>query len=221
MRLTTFMTTHMLGDEDTVQQLITRLDAQNLAMAPYLGETVPPQIGNVPGSTASSISTAAAAHVYAAAIGAPPKIAEFPPSQYLRSAIPVDRFALNPGRDYYVAQLPGSKFAYDAQTMFGFGDYPVITGSGVDPAVLRWVPWVLRHSAAFTERRSLVLAMIEDGLDGDPDPERLQTEDGRMHLGIYFSRISQWVTAPVDDDENGLSAETIAALYPPGQSTSD
>ena len=98
--------------------------------------------------------------------------------------------------------------------MFGFGDYPVITGSGVDPAVLRWVPWVLRHSAAFTERRSLVLAMIEDGLDGDPDPARLQTEDGRMHLGICFSRISQWVTAPVDDDENGLSAETIAALYP-------
>jgi hypothetical protein len=150
--------------------------------------TVPPQIGNVPGSTASSISTAAAAHVYAAAIGAPPKIAEFPPSQYLT----VDRFASNPCRDYYVAQLPSSKFAHDAPTMFGSGDYPVITGSGVDPAVLRWVPWLLRQSAAFTERRSLVLAMIEDGLDGDPDPERLQTEDGRMHLGIYFSRISQW-----------------------------
>ena len=84
--------------------------------------------------------------------------------------------------------MPGATFGLPQPFMFGTGDYPVITGSGVDPAVLKWVPWYLRHSAAVSPSATHVLQIIEPGLGGDIDPEQLQTGDGRDQLGAYFGR---------------------------------
>ena len=76
---------------------------------------------------------------------------------------PINRFSLNPGGDYY-AGISGTP-----PTMFGAGDLPVITGSGVDPSILRWVAWPIRTTAAFTESRGTVAMLIEVSLEGDPE----------------------------------------------------
>ena len=95
--------------------------------------------------------------------------------------------------------------------MFGSGDLPLITGSGVDPALLAWCPWYLRHSGAFTESRAHVLAIIEEGLDDDPDTERLQTESGRGNLQQYLARIATWVTTPMPEAE--MSDEEVDRIF--------
>jgi hypothetical protein len=117
----------------------------------------------------------------------------------------------------FSAQLPGATFAYAAPTMFATGDLPLITGSGVDPAVLKWTPWHLRHSAAFSPSASHVLQIIEAGLSGDIDPDRLQTSDGQDQLQAYFGRIAEWVSAPVPDQEP--SEEEMSRLFGPGPGT--
>ena len=53
-------------------------------------------------------------------------------------SILIDRFSLSPGPDFVRALLPGARFASRAPGMFAaYRDLPIITGSGVDPRILR------------------------------------------------------------------------------------
>lgn len=138
---------------------------------------------------------------------------EYTSSRWLGMNQPINRFSLNPGAEYYAA-ISGTP-----PTMFAAGDLPVITGSGVDPSILRWVAWPIRHTAAFAESRGTVAYLIEASLEGDPEGwwYTMVSDDGRMVLDSYFGKIATWVnTLPLD--ENGipqdLSLEEIKRFYP-------
>jgi hypothetical protein len=165
---------------------------------------------------------AAYAPVYAQAI-APRAIMEIPPTRFLGdgSALEISRFALNPGETFYRQHLPGAAFAYAAPKMFATGDLPLLTASGVDPSILVYAAWFLRHTAALTDSRAHVLEIVEESAtDLGPDPEALQIDSGRDRWQDYFARISRWVSTPPQSE--GLPAgnqtlqEQMLRLYGPG-----
>jgi hypothetical protein len=161
----------------------------------------------------------AALGISSASVGSPPIMLEYTRNQWIGMQTPVNRFSINPGAEYYAA-IPGTP-----PTMFGVGDLPIITGSGVDPSVLRWVAWPLRHSAAFTSSRADVAIMIELSMIGDPEAwqndQDLQNEAGRQSLNDYWARVFTWVnTLPADGNGLGdLTPEEIARFYPDGPSS--
>src|SRR5829696_5030032 len=90
------------------------------------------------------------------------------------------------------------QFPAPAPQMFSSGPLPRFTSSGVDPEALWWVPWKLRHSAAYTPHRSRVLKMIEEseGLE-----DKLQSPDGRAALREYVERAREWALAAPPEEE--------------------
>ena len=87
--------------------------------------------------------------------------------------------------------------------------------------MLRFVPWRVRHSAAFNPDRGYVLQLVEladsltgSALDGS-DLEDWQTDIGRDHLAQYFEKIIAWANAPVSTDGE-ITQEEIARAYPSG-----
>jgi hypothetical protein len=93
-----------------------------------------------------------------------------------RYGIMIDRFSLNPAVEFAHASLSEETLPSPAPTMFAGGhDLPLVTASGVDPAVLRWVPWRLRHSAAYATTRAQVMLIMEEG---DDQEERVQNSAG-------------------------------------------
>jgi hypothetical protein len=151
--------------------------------------------------------------------GTPPAIMERPNNRYLGANFEIDRFSLNPGRDYYSQALPASAFAGPAPEMFSSGPLPIMTGSGAPPEVLRSVAWILRPSAAFATSRAHVLELIEASQQTLEDQSwaELQNDAGRHHLGVYFQEISIWINTPPDDQRQGLqdlSIEEIERFYP-------
>jgi hypothetical protein len=165
----------------------------------------------------SSITAQGAPRAVAAAglpAGGPPTIIEYSRNEWIGNRTPVNRFSLNPGAEYYSLSEPGP-----APTMFAAGDLPVLTGSGVDPAMLRWVAWPLRTTAAFSSSRSEVSLLIEASLQGDPDSWQgasLVSAEGRAALDVYWSKIATWVNTPVDVTSSNAepTAEEMAAFYP-------
>ena len=148
------------------------------------------------------------------AVGSPPIMVEYTRNQWVGMAQPINRFSMNPGAEYYPG-IPG-----DPPKMFGGGtrDLPIATGSGVDPAILAWVAWPLRHSAAFTSSRADVAIMIELSMEGDPEAwgndADLLNEAGRQSLNSYWGRIFTWASSvPVGADGQELTAEEYARLY--------
>jgi hypothetical protein len=153
--------------------------------------------------------TAALSITGGSSAGAPPTILEYTRNSWIGMRTPVDRFSLNPGGDYY-AEIPGT-----APTMFAGGrDLPIITGSGVDPNVLRWVAWPIRTTAAFAESRAHVAQLIELSLDGDPEGFwELVSVEGRTTLENYWGRIAMWVQTPVDVNQP-LTESDYSQFYP-------
>jgi hypothetical protein len=136
---------------------------------------------------------------FAGFTGTPPVVLE-------RSRIfggkPINRFALSPGRDFVAQALPASEIAGEGPTFFASGDLPPLTGSGCDPAILPWCAWEMRHSAAYSDSRAMVLEIIEASAEGITEPE-LTNEPGRSALNRYIGAIHTWAnTAPFDDREN-------------------
>jgi hypothetical protein len=126
----------------------------------------------------------------------------------------VDPFGPSPAAAYIRKILPGATFTGPEPTMFKSGDLPLVTGSGVDPQVLRSVHWRLRHSAAVTASRAAVLKMVEQS-DDELNRDRLMHRDGRAMLGEYLERVQEWArTAPADITETEADA-FIASSFPP------
>jgi hypothetical protein len=105
--------------------------------------------------------------------------------------------------------------------MFAAGPLPRFTASGLDVSVLRFVPWRVRHSAAFHSDRAYVLQLVElaDSLTGSvldgSDLEDMATTIGREHLAQYFEKIITWANTPVDEDGE-MTEEQIRRAYPSG-----
>jgi hypothetical protein len=122
----------------------------------------------------------------------------------------VGRYALRPGVDFVKAVMPEATFPGEAPEMFSTGVLPVFTASGIDPELLRNVRWTLRHAAAMSSSRALVLQMIETG------DANLQTREGQDALTSYFAEVWRWATTPPPteptDDE---AASLFGNLFPP------
>jgi hypothetical protein len=175
------------------------------------GETIDELLGQ---SNVATINTGYQPQAAATSLpaGGPPVLLEYSRSRWLGMSQPINRFSLNPGGDYY-AGISGTP-----PTMFGAGDLPVLTGSGVDPSILRWVAWPIRHTAAFTESRATVAHLIEASLEGDPEGwHDFVSPDGRAALDGYFAKIASWVNTLPTDAEGlpaDLSVEEIKRFYP-------
>jgi hypothetical protein len=96
--------------------------------------------------------------------------------------------------DYpYAVQASGGQ----VPTLFASGDTPAFTSSGIDPKILKGVPWQARHSLAAEPSRVKALEMYEE-LSG-PDGEVLAAQYAH-HDGVkaYEQRVMAWANAGWD-----------------------
>jgi hypothetical protein len=151
--------------------------------------------------------------------GNPPSVIEPPPRWLnLSNGIEVDRYATNPMVEYYRQLMPGASYVAAPPRMWVSGDLPVVTGSGVPPEILRWVPWWARHEAALTASRGRVLALIEEADHSDSAVDLL-TSDGRAVFADYQSRVQTWAsTLPAEPEQ---TPEDFSQLYGPGSQPAD
>jgi hypothetical protein len=112
----------------------------------------------------------------------------------------VDRYDLNPLVSYVRLLGTGSPYGGPAPTMFSSGDLPIFTASGVDPELLRWVAWPLRHSAASTSDQASVYRMAQP--DAGLDDRGLQNHDGAAAFESYKAAVWRWATAPAPQPPN-------------------
>ena len=112
----------------------------------------------------------------------------------------VDRFDLNPLVTYVRLLGTGSPYGGPAPMMFSSGDLPIFTASGVDPELLQWVAWPLRHSAAATPNQAIVYRMAQP--DADLDHRGLQNHDGAAAFESYKTAVWRWATAPPPQPPN-------------------
>jgi hypothetical protein len=185
---------------------LVRLDQPRIETDPVTGrQTYKGSFQNIQPQTAFSGSSAP--------VGAPPTMIEYSRNQWFGMDQPIDRFSLNPGQDYFVS-IPGP-----APTMFAAGDLPVICGTDIDPSVLRWVAWPLRHTAAFSSSRSQVSQLIEVSLEGDAEEFAAQTSVlGGAALSDYFARVGTWVQTLPTEPVGDMTPEDFARFYPDGSS---
>jgi len=156
---------------------------------------------------------ATAAAVTAAATGRPAPVLEpADPVYFGRDSfgIQIDRFSANPAVSYLRQAMAGHDFPTPAPSFFRTGDLPLITGSGVDPQVLAFIDWRVRHAAAFTTSRARVLKLIEES-DG-ADTTGLQSSDGRHALNEYLGRCRAWA---LDTGDQELSEEDFDSIFAP------
>jgi hypothetical protein len=105
-----------------------------------------------------------------------------------------------------------AQFVGQEPTMFASGDLPPNTARGVDPSILQWSAWEMRHSAAYAESRAQVLEIIEasaNGLATDPQiAAELSNQRGRDGLSDYLARVNEWA-ATLPAAEPGLNTTEI------------
>lgn len=98
-------------------------------------------------------------------------------------------------------------------SLFSTGDAPPFTASGIDPSLLRLLPWQMRHAAAQEPDRLTVLGMIEKHAN---EPDARVPSEG---LADYEKRVGDWLSgkwtnpAGVADADANAQAEAEDALY--------
>ncbi|PRY24051.1 hypothetical protein [Pseudosporangium ferrugineum] len=82
-------------------------------------------------------------------------------------------------------------------TLFQSGDVPAFTASGIDPSLLRNVPWAARHALATEPDRTRALQLFEDlsGPDGEVLAAQYEDHSGNKE---YRDRVLAWQQAGWD-----------------------
>jgi hypothetical protein len=108
--------------------------------------------------------------------------------------IDIDIFDLNPYVTL-VRQLPAADgISGEPPSMFSAGDLPIITASGLDPELLRWIPWTHRNSAAASGNPAEIYTMIEEA--DALSQEVLQNRQGVEAFQRYRAAVWAWATKP-------------------------
>lgn len=101
-----------------------------------------------------------------------------------------------------VQQMGGYQPAVEASngyvpSLFASGDVPVFCASGIDPVVLKGVPWQARHALATEPDRAKALQMYEElsGPDGDIAAAEYANHPGNAD---YERRVVAWSSAGWD-----------------------
>ncbi|MDR6439093.1 hypothetical protein J2790_004268 [Paenarthrobacter nicotinovorans] len=125
-----------------------------------------------------------------------------------------DPTALNPLYELELQERPHLVEAATSEslppTMWATGDLPPFTASGLDPEMLRHVPWQARHAAAAEPDRAKVLGMIENYQGGNE-----QEIIGIEHEGLaaYRQRMNDWLSGKNRPKDKPLTAEEADELY--------
>jgi hypothetical protein len=180
-------------------------------------------IGLIPADAISSGRTAVLANpTLAAATGGaygPSVVMEVLPDWHRGDEpISIDRYSSNPLVTAARQQMPGANFTGPPPEMFSTGPLPLFCASGLAVELLRWVPWRLRHMAAFSADRGHILRAIEEADDFDA-ARQLQTAQGLAALRDYEGRVRAWVmSVPAGEP---LTTEEMTGLFSAPQNPGD
>jgi hypothetical protein len=106
--------------------------------------------------------------------------------------------------------------------MFNTGNVSRFTASGVDPKLLRRVPYRLRHQAALENDPAKVLQMVEAGEGLRADELSGRDQAGQAAWGAWFDdepRVREWKdTAAPNSEAERRYVDTLRAAFdvPPG-----
>ncbi|YCK81225.1 hypothetical protein M1D89_19470 [Arthrobacter sp. D3-18] len=95
-------------------------------------------------------------------------------------------------------------------TMWATGDLPPFTASGIDPEMLRHVPWQARHAAAAEPDRAKVLGMI-DNYQGGAEQDIIEVE--HEGLAAYRVRMQRWMAGFDKPKDAPMSQQEQDELY--------
>lgn len=126
--------------------------------------------------------------------------------------VEVDVLGPNPLVAYVIAAYDGSPYGGEPPTMFYSGDRPPFLASGESPDVLRRVRFELRHSAAMTESRRVLLELVEVSADPEADPEAVMTPEGRGAFNAYREKVFRWATAG-PPEQTSFTSEDLDRLF--------
>jgi hypothetical protein len=122
--------------------------------------------------------------------------------------------ALNPLLEIETQNRPNlvnlAKSEAPAPTMWATGDLPPFTVSGLDPEMLRYVPWQARHAAAAEPDKAKVLKMIENNPETVEQETTLQEHEG---LAAYRQRMQRWLAGHDKPKDSGLTEAEEEDLY--------
>jgi hypothetical protein len=183
-----------LADSDSDKVVASAVGTLQLRAARRLGLSA----ATPPKSIMAAVSADNRVRAMAAPAAAAPTTASAPPAGRVAAATAQDltgAYALNP----LVAQTQADGVyasAYEASggavpTLFRSGDLPAFTASGVEPGLLRNIPWAARHALAAEPDRARVLDLFEQlsGPDADLALAELANHDGNKE---YTNRVVAW-----------------------------
>ena len=109
----------------------------------------------------------------------------------------VDVLGVNPLVDWVRVAHDSNPYEGEPPTFWRSGNDLPFVASGEAPRVLRKIRFELRHTAALTESRSHLLALVEASAPGAllSDPEQLMSPEGREAYAYYRQRVFAWATA--------------------------
>lgn len=112
-------------------------------------------------------------------------------------SVEIDVLGPNPAVQYILTAYGPPTSGATPPEMFHVGPKPPFLASGESPALLSKVRFELRHTAAMSESRSVLLACIEVSTSTalHIDPESLVSPAGRAALNDYLTRVWSWATA--------------------------
>lgn len=144
---------------------------------------------------------------------------------YLPRALMVDAFGPNPLVTDLEARRPKlAKMAKDrgpAPTLFATGNLPPFTASGVDPDLLKGLPYNWRHAAASEPDRTVVLAWLEQcAMDRAAFTAGV---DAKAHVGLldYQARMEGWTHGLLEPDVSIEEATYPDAFKSPAMRRAD
>lgn len=113
-------------------------------------------------------------------------------------------YAANPLADFYRASeahratYAAASSESAAPTLFESGDVPLVTASGMDPSVLRSLPWQARHPAAEAPTLQAAMRIVEDFSGPDADVSAQLEFAGHEGNRGYQQRMNHWLlSAPL------------------------
>jgi hypothetical protein len=125
-----------------------------------------------------------------------------------------DPHALNPLLEIETRNRPNlveiAKTEAPVPTMWATGDLPPFTASGIDPEMLRYVPWQARHAAAAEPDKAKVLGMI-DNFQGAAEQDIIEVE--HEGLAAYRVRMQRWMAGFDKPKDAPMSQQEQDDLY--------
>jgi hypothetical protein len=126
--------------------------------------------------------------------------------------VEIDVFDPNPLVTWVLKTVGPPPSGATPPTFFNSGTLPPLTSSGVDPALLVRIPWKLRHTAALTPDRAVILGILEElGQFDITDDDPVLSEAGVRAFTDYRNRVRDWAVSAAPTPE--LTESELSSLF--------